>query len=365
MTGDRIRLLLGCGLSVAVHAGLLALPSGGFGTGAVRSGAPPSMAVVMQAAAPAADSAIEGTPADPLSARSRTSAPAPTAGEAPDAGDPARTTAVENAGARQVRPFKADEPKLDEPGAEKSTVDEPGEDEPRAEKDRAAPRVTETGARATASAPEATARSTAPGVPEGQPPAEALPAEPASGSGGSAARQPSTTPGNGVSEGGRSSEAPAPAKVDPAGRPPDDRAKSPQYATEQAAREVAATAAPSEGAAQAPVDGAGQGSGTDTLVPVASPDRRARPDYGSNPPPPYPRRARELGQEGTVILLVLVDEGGNAAEVEVARSSGHRLLDGSAVATVKRKWKFRPGTLNGEPVATRVRVPIRFRISER
>jgi len=119
---------------------------------------------------------------------------------------------------------------------------------------------------------------------------------------------------------------------------------------------------------QAGTESAGDAKGLDgedrrTPDPVAEPDVRAQPAYGATPRPDYPERARELGQEGTVILLVLVDKDGSVAEAEVDKSSGYSLLDGSALATVKRKWQFKPGTVNGNPVASRVRVPISFRIS--
>jgi len=46
----------------------------------------------------------------------------------------------------------------------------------------------------------------------------------------------------------------------------------------------------------------------------------ARVAYGSNPLPPYPLIARRLGQEGVVLLDVLVAADGRAAEVRILRS---------------------------------------------
>lgn len=69
----------------------------------------------------------------------------------------------------------------------------------------------------------------------------------------------------------------------------------------------------------------------------------------SNPQPKYPAIARRLGLEGTVTLAITVGKEGQALEVEVAESSGHDMLDNAAVSAIK-KWRFIPGTKNGEPV---------------
>lgn len=83
------------------------------------------------------------------------------------------------------------------------------------------------------------------------------------------------------------------------------------------------------------------------------------------PKPPYPSRSRDRGEEGTVILVVLVSADGRVEECRVDRSSGHPLLDGSALATVRDKWRFKPGTVGGEPSARWVRVPVEFGIRRR
>lgn len=83
--------------------------------------------------------------------------------------------------------------------------------------------------------------------------------------------------------------------------------------------------------------------------------------FGGNPTPHYPREARDNGWEGRVLLLVKVGADGRAAGVRVNRSSGHDVLDDSALRTVWR-WRFRPGTRGGVPVASSVLIPIRFRL---
>ena len=81
------------------------------------------------------------------------------------------------------------------------------------------------------------------------------------------------------------------------------------------------------------------------------------------PKPPYPSRSRDLGEEGTVIIAILVGEDGQVVDCRVASSSGHPLLDGSALSTVREKWRFKAGRSAGKPVARWVRVPVEFRIS--
>ena len=89
--------------------------------------------------------------------------------------------------------------------------------------------------------------------------------------------------------------------------------------------------------------------------------RSAYPRYQVNGPPHYPRLARKRGQEGTVILQVLVNSQGRVDELEIELSSGFALLD-RAAATAVRKWVFEPGQLGEEKVQMRVRVPVTFRL---
>ena len=64
---------------------------------------------------------------------------------------------------------------------------------------------------------------------------------------------------------------------------------------------------------------------------------------GERPQPPYPGIALQQGQQGTVTLLLKVDEAGIIASVEVKQSSGFPILDRSAVDFVKRHWTVAPG----------------------
>lgn len=60
------------------------------------------------------------------------------------------------------------------------------------------------------------------------------------------------------------------------------------------------------------------------------------------PKPPYPFQARQRRQQGTVLLRIVV-VGGSIAEVSIARSSGHGILDSTAQSWVRSKWNFPAG----------------------
>ena len=83
--------------------------------------------------------------------------------------------------------------------------------------------------------------------------------------------------------------------------------------------------------------------------------------YLRNPPPRYPLAARRNGDEGTVMLRVLVTIDGAAARVELDRTSGSASLDSAALEAV-RSWRFVPARRGSQNVEDWVRVPVVFRI---
>lgn len=94
---------------------------------------------------------------------------------------------------------------------------------------------------------------------------------------------------------------------------------------------------------------------------ITPPDLRAA--YLANPRPSYPLAARRLGLEGKVVLRVEILENGSVAQAQVARGSGHDMLDQSALQAVKQ-WRFVPARRGGEAVGAAVEVPISFRLEE-
>ena len=81
----------------------------------------------------------------------------------------------------------------------------------------------------------------------------------------------------------------------------------------------------------------------------------------ANPKPVYPELARQRGQEGLVYLRASVDENGVLTRLAIEQSSGYSMLDEAALDAVK-KWRFRPGNLEGRPVRGTVRIPVEFRL---
>ena len=75
--------------------------------------------------------------------------------------------------------------------------------------------------------------------------------------------------------------------------------------------------------------------------------------------PPFPRRARRLGWQGTVVVRMDIDAQGMVTHAMVQKSSGFSVLDTTALQTTKH-WTFSPAK-NGEfPIPATVNIPIRF-----
>lgn len=87
----------------------------------------------------------------------------------------------------------------------------------------------------------------------------------------------------------------------------------------------------------------------------------AVPLNGDNPPPVYPRLARQRGWEGLVSLQVRVSALGEVEQAWVESSSGHGVLDQAALTAVQR-WRFRPAREGARAVSGLARVPIEFRL---
>ena len=106
-------------------------------------------------------------------------------------------------------------------------------------------------------------------------------------------------------------------------------------------------------AAAAPATASGK-AGAPSLV-----EPSADADYLKNPPPPYPRASRRLGEQGTVIVRVFISTQGAPEKAEVRTSSGFPRLDQAALDAVQR-WRFVPGRRSGTPEAMWFNIPVRF-----
>jgi TonB family protein len=71
------------------------------------------------------------------------------------------------------------------------------------------------------------------------------------------------------------------------------------------------------------------------------------------PRPEYPFEARSHWIEGRGLFSLTVRPDGSVASVEVAKSTGHRILDQSGIAAFQQ-WRFKPGAV------THVKIPMDF-----
>ena len=114
---------------------------------------------------------------------------------------------------------------------------------------------------------------------------------------------------------------------------------------------TAAPAAPSTG--EAPV--------TAAPAPAAPRTITSGVEYVNAPAPRYPSLSRRMGEEGKVVLRILIDDRGRAERIELHESSGSARLDQAAREAVQRA-RFKPYIENGRAIAVFAIVPIAFKL---
>ena len=82
------------------------------------------------------------------------------------------------------------------------------------------------------------------------------------------------------------------------------------------------------------------------------------------PRPEYPRQARRLGYEGSVSVIIKVDEEGSAVSAEVISSSGYSSLDDAALKAAMDAL-FVPAKRAGIPVSSKINITYRFLLKDR
>lgn len=75
--------------------------------------------------------------------------------------------------------------------------------------------------------------------------------------------------------------------------------------------------------------------------------------------PNYPMLSRRMGETGTTVLRVELDEQGHVAAARIATGSGYARLDDAALTAVKA-WRCTPARRNGEPVRAVALQPFKF-----
>ena len=81
--------------------------------------------------------------------------------------------------------------------------------------------------------------------------------------------------------------------------------------------------------------------------------------YLQNPKPSYPAMSKRMGEQGKVVVHVLIGTDGLPQKAEIKQSSGFERLDKAALNTVM-SWKYVPGKRGGVPEAMWFNVPINF-----
>lgn len=77
----------------------------------------------------------------------------------------------------------------------------------------------------------------------------------------------------------------------------------------------------------------------------------------------YPAEAKEMGVEGTVIVVFVVNSDGSISNVDILRGVGAG-CDEEAMRVVENAPNWEPGKQRGTVVNTRMRLPIRFKLAD-
>lgn len=81
--------------------------------------------------------------------------------------------------------------------------------------------------------------------------------------------------------------------------------------------------------------------------------------------PDYPMAARHFGEEGRLMLAILVGADGRVLDAKATQSSGSERLDQAAVKEARLHWRLRPAMRNGVPFEQWLTVPVVFRLESR
>lgn len=179
----------------------------------------------------------------------------------------------------------------------------------------------------------------APPAPPAAPPAPPVPQPP----------KPTPTPPKPTPPKPRPAPTPAPAPMPLAIADPTPAPAAPVGVVQQQPAAAPVEAAPAPAPAAAPAAPPGPA--------IVQPSSDA--SHLNNPKPVYPAVSKRLGEQGKIVLRVLIGTDGLPQKIEIKQSSGYERLDRQAVDTVSR-WRFVPGTRNGVPEAMWYLQPINF-----
>ena len=147
------------------------------------------------------------------------------------------------------------------------------------------------------------------------------------------------------------------AKPEPKAKTPDTSTPPPADASQAKAAE-AAKAAESQmpNAAVAPASSQGT-SGT----PIQTDIGKLVVVYQPDADPYYPSFSKRAGEQGEVVVRLIIDETGVVEEAVLLRSSGFTRLD-RAAEQIGRRYRFKPYTVNGNPARISTNLLIKFNL---
>ena len=147
------------------------------------------------------------------------------------------------------------------------------------------------------------------------------------------------------------------AKPEPKAKTPDPSTPPPTDASQAKAAE-AAKAAESQmpNAAVAPASSQGT-SGT----PIQTDIGKLVVVYQPDADPYYPSFSKRAGEQGEVVVRLIIDETGIVENVTLLRSSGFTRLD-RAAEQIGGRYRFKPYTVNGNPARISTNLLIKFNL---
>jgi protein TonB len=66
----------------------------------------------------------------------------------------------------------------------------------------------------------------------------------------------------------------------------------------------------------------------------------------------------QLADGGSVLISLTVGKDGVPSDLKIEQASNPKL--GGSCLTAAAKWRFKPGTIKGKPVRSRVSIPFKF-----
>ncbi len=149
---------------------------------------------------------------------------------------------------------------------------------------------------------------------------------------------------------------PSPPPVAPAAAAPEPAPVLAAPATAAAPATVVNTPTPAPVAAPTP-------SASVPAAPAKVELPNSKADYLHNPPPDYPRMSVRLGEQGQVILKVLIGADGVPQKAELQTSSGFERLDKAALDAAMR-WRYVPGKRGGVAETMWYLLPMTFNLKK-